>query len=779
MQSIVIAGLVIFVVVVVVLSIAKYLFQQGQSKTAGRGKGPSQRSARPVDQENLVQQRTRFNEADFTITVSYGGGLPDGPSAKTVWLGQGEQLDVAGCTITNPLTYTAHPRDKGNRCTDPSQIAPWLKVRKGTDSGELPYWPWYERLRAGQRLEYIKWLASDRKRLPSEDGYLFLYYYGLERRLFYDKVDIPLVVKEVYRLRRMHAEHAGNGRSWSFQHYSSSLLWFVIAQNPQSFGERDIRTIAGSMKSWREDSLLAALSWCVSHNRPCPAWLAQIVAAEMPNTSQSVVLKRVPEEFAKLFAKRYTEAAGDGIRLRVSKRIGKCVYQPASNALDSQVCEIPNVLGIRSQFKPLVDVWNSCVEDLRKLSRVTRGIEDESLTVDAWEALPMELRAGIEHPLTGAFTDVIASLSSDVNPGLVPAQGLARLLGIEDRDRYTSAQSRRIAETAQHIGYAVEPDARMMGRSYKAHDPLSVFVWLYDAHPQPKRYAAAATLMSYGMAVASADGHIADEETHLLSEEIARLFDLNEHELRRLDALQTLLAAKGADPSSIGKTIRDGLAPTHRHAIGKILIAIAAADGVIHPSERRVLRRCYRSLGLEATDLDKTLEELSLPQADDLVSVKAAKRGRRGEAIPTEREEQVVTLDQESIRRIMVETRQVAAILAEAMGEADADESYETNSSVAVAVDQPEWHPTSSGVDASKQPSAPVMSGRFLEFYETLVSRDEWKTAEIDAIAREHGHMLTGAIEAVNDWAYEAYGCAIVFDNGDVIAIERTILVRE
>ena len=33
----------------------------------------------------------------------------------------------------------------------------------------------------------------------------------------------------------------------------------------------------------------------------------------------------------------------------------------------------PHVMGIQSQFKPLIDMWTSCIEDLKPLSRAMAG----------------------------------------------------------------------------------------------------------------------------------------------------------------------------------------------------------------------------------------------------------------------------------------------------------------------------------------------------------------------------------------------------------------------
>ena len=726
------------------------------------------RSARGADVDS--------EDLGIRFTVSYGAGDDSydtsRPAANPHWLGPGDSFKIAGFTIQSPLTYAASSRDKEMRCSDPSQIAPWLDVRDGAQSGGLPYWPWYARLTPPQRHAYLTWLASGRGRLPPEDGFLFIYYYGLERRLLVDKQDVSLVLKEVQRLRGMHAVEAGNGRSWSFQHYSSSLLWFVVASSARSFSEKDVRHLAESTHSWRDESLQGALAWCATHERPCPAWLAMVVAGQMPGAVNSVVRKRVADEFERLFAARYREMVGDGILLKPSKRSAHVTYQPASNALTGQACEIPNVLGIKSQFNPLVEIWNGCVDDLRRLSKVAaEGLED--LTPEAWEALPPELRKGAEHPLTKRFTRIVADHSAD-GGCLIPARALADPLGFEQRDRFTASQSRRIAETAQHVGYAIEPDARLMVTSYKAHDPLSVFVWMYDEEPDQQRYAAATTMLRFGVAVAAADGDLADEELQVLEEEIARMFDLNEHERRRLDALRTLLIREGSDPSVIGKKIRDGLSASHRTVIGRLLIAIAAADGVIHPNERRVLRRCYRALGLEPIELDRALEELALPQADDLVSADGGAPGRAGEPIPERPSESEVTLDQAAIHRIMTETREVSAMLAQAMGAALMAPDVETQdeSTAAVAIARPDPPP----ISIAEQERVASPPEAFAPFYEILISKERWPRSELEAVARDRGHMLTGVLEVVNDWAYDELGGALTYEDGDMVIIEMVLL---
>jgi len=66
--------------------------------------------------------------------------------------------------------------------------------------GALGYWPRYENMTPGQRGNYLSWLASGKQGQLDDIGYAFVYFYGLERRVFIDGKDVDLIIPEVVRL---------------------------------------------------------------------------------------------------------------------------------------------------------------------------------------------------------------------------------------------------------------------------------------------------------------------------------------------------------------------------------------------------------------------------------------------------------------------------------------------------------------------------------------------------------------------------------------------------
>ncbi|MEM8835870.1 MAG: TerB N-terminal domain-containing protein [Planctomycetota bacterium] len=416
------------------------------------------------------------------------------------WFGQDSELEVGGFKLNGPCVYASSDVDNGYlRASDPSEILLHAPVRRPHDAmSEMRYWPWYARIEPEHRFEYLSWLSANRSSLPPNDGYLFLYFYGIERRLLVDEADRTWGLQEIVRLRKLDEPRRATSEGRSFRNYSTGLLWFEIARTPNLFDASAFGLVERLTERWTPELLTAPLAWLVAKERPLPASIARQIAAADPAAQRSVVTKRVPEEFNELFETRYLDAfGGEGVSLRVSKRQAWHTYRPASGGLEEARMRVPNPMGIKSQFKKLPDLWNSCVADLRKLSRVSGSVDGETLSVDAWEAMPEELRVDVDHPLTGSVVEILTQdtgddTSEDDGAGvtataMVPAGHFAEMIGIERRPKLTATQSRKVATTLEHTGYGIVPDARITPIRYGWDDPIAVLPGLDDDEVDSRR----------------------------------------------------------------------------------------------------------------------------------------------------------------------------------------------------------------------------------------------------------------------------------------------------
>ncbi|MDP2322836.1 MAG: TerB N-terminal domain-containing protein [Gammaproteobacteria bacterium] len=465
------------------------------------------------------------------------------PSGQIQWYGGGTTLNVAEFELRQPAIYASPGRLRGSQwATDPSEVLIAAEVRRPRGAApEMGYWPWYSRIAPENRYQYLQWLASGKLALPPQEGLLFLYYYGLERRLLHDGKDAEWVLHEIVRLRKLDEPRLRTREGNAFRKYSTNLLWFEVARNAAMFNEAAFATICGLTHNWDDEVIAGALSWLVQHRKPLPASIARWVASMDLESRQSVVIKRSGDKFNQLFEKRYQERFGEGIPLRATGSLRRHTCRPASGGLSEVECHVADVTGENGLFAHLADIWNSCIDDLRgytKLEVPVRG----PMTADAWEAMPEELRGDADHPLAARFHEIVrAAQSAGVGKAsretLIHAGLLASQVGTDRREKLTATQSRRVATTLQHCGYNVEPDARLSGRPYGWDQPVAVFPRTDESEIDPRRYGGAVCMLQLGLTVAEADGVVEPEELRHLAERIDALFQLPPHELRRLDAL--------------------------------------------------------------------------------------------------------------------------------------------------------------------------------------------------------------------------------------------------
>jgi hypothetical protein len=142
---------------------------------------------------------------------------PSKPMAA--WQPPGTSPTVAGQVVPNGMIYlgkAAPYQSDGSGCiVDPS--LPIATSSAGNAQEKLGYWPSYANVSPGCRGTYLRWLSSGKCDPETDIGYVFLYFYGLERRLLVDQPppgEVELLIAEVVRLRGI---YSGNG---SFDGYS-------------------------------------------------------------------------------------------------------------------------------------------------------------------------------------------------------------------------------------------------------------------------------------------------------------------------------------------------------------------------------------------------------------------------------------------------------------------------------------------------------------------------------------------------------------------------------
>lgn len=710
---------------------------------------------------------------------------------QVTWFGRSSRLELTGgfgMTIEAPYAYFV----KGGAdaaAIEPAAVDLQCTIGEAAEAtgSALAYSPQYAHLTIGQRRYYLDWLAGGRRKPPADAGYAYLYFYGLERRLLLDRQDTRDVFKAVLRLVRLDTEDTAP------QHLiqrASSLLWHVLVRDGSLFTVADLQTVVPAFLAMDDDEALAAvLGFWVGKNIPLADWLAYPVAGQLPKSQRSVVTRRVGDELAELFRKRYSEQFGSGLMLQPSKRDRRFEYQPANRVLPLSTFTAPSPAGLLSQFDDLADLWNSCVADLKRLS--TLKVSDSAETLDVWRATPPELRQSVDHPLVEALTTFIGERAGDSGDVRVTPREVAKVIGIAPDAKLTLPVSRRIAEAVTETGYCLEPDAGLTGRAYADAEPVVLFLNLSDAPLDTAKYSAASTMLNVGFLVAAADGQAEDAELGLLTQQLEAAFSLNDTEQRRLEALRGLRAECGIEAAELSRVLRS-LTKEQQTLIGRLMLALVAADGQVSKAEIKTVRRVYSAMGWTRYDADAALATLmpapSTANDDALVSVLPATPGQAGEPIPPPpAATPAFVLDRAAIDALLRETHDVARLLAEAM---KTDELPDSGPASSWAFLPPSPAPApplfaapfSSGpvsVDPPATPSNEAVSGlpeQYAAFYQQVISRPSWPHADLVEMAKAHGLMLSGAVEAINEWSSDTHGGPLIYDDGDAFTLEPAYL---
>lgn len=148
------------------------------------------------------------------------------------------------------MLYVGQDLRTQSGATEPALIDPSLPVdRRNPDwaGDDLFYWPTYDGLTPRSRTAYLTWLADGRRHPGVPLGYVFLFFYGLERRVLLDALggdpvalaELPAIEHEVRRLLTLY------GGSNSLDRYAGDFLDVLrLAQNgptssPPSYGIED------------------------------------------------------------------------------------------------------------------------------------------------------------------------------------------------------------------------------------------------------------------------------------------------------------------------------------------------------------------------------------------------------------------------------------------------------------------------------------------------------------------------------------------------------------
>ena len=354
--------------------------------------------------------------------------------------------------------------------------------------------------------------------------------------------------------------------------------------------------------------------------------------------------------------------------------------------------------------------------------------------------------------------------------GLVPVADLIERLEGAPPEEIRKRHLTRAADALARLSIGMAPDPRFDLRSPKLGEPVMLFplpagithLEAVSAHYPP-------TLLSLvmGTFVAHADGAVSDPEWRHLDRAFRYSSVLTDSEKARLHANLDWMMAVPPDLAPIRRRVKD-MGDEVRHGLGRLALAVVGADGVVDPAEVKAIEKLYRVLGIEAADVYRDLHALAA--ADEPVTVFRPTAAEPEHAVPAPQpagaaaDRAPIVLDQKRVAAVMADTAQVSNVL-HAVFAADADDG---------ADDAPEQQPEAADADDRSDRFA-GLDAKHRGLAEELLRQPSWTPQEFEKLARQFRLMPAGALETINEWAFERYDAGLIDDDTN-ISVNREVL---
>lgn len=664
-------------------------------------------------------------------------------TASQCWIPASRGVEVGGRRIRG-LIYVGEnlPGADTEYWLEPALINPTLPATAAAP-GEPPagYWPSYDRLSVGHRGSYLDWLAGPRRISEADQSYLFLYFYGLERRLLFDaKHDSSAAAERgtlVAELRRMGGETTDDQHG-SFVDYLTNLLDFIAAQD-QLAGVGDAEPPREKVGWDVPMALRLMMGEVAAAELPLPAELATSWVLTSPEAYLRTPAERCATEFTDLFELRYRERFGEGLTLP-SIPLLSLRYRPASRGLDEvdEQTKLPDVCQSTKLIEALRELGRDCCTELDPYSRWL-GRNSDGGGFKGTALLPAALLAKADKPELGSLRELLERSSSDEEPWLIEGAELIDLWSPES-DKLPKKEAVMVAQLLEKLGYGMEPDPRFGGPALKRETTAVIFPGQAgDPRAPSPAYAAASLLLHLLAAVAAADGVVSDDEEEMLESHIHGAQELYEGERHRLRAHAQWLVQSPPKPGSLRKRL-EALGPDERLAVAHAVITLAAADGEIDPAEVKTLQKIFSLLDLDPESVYSDLHAITA--GDEPVVVREGRSEEAGQPIPPRPDaEERRGLDRSAIDEKIEETAAVSSLLAGIFVESE-DEA-----------EPPAAEQAAAGANGLDRASA--------TFLEELGKQESWTRQDVEQLAAQLDLMVDGALESLNELAFDLFGAPL------------------
>ncbi|WP_372871889.1 TerB N-terminal domain-containing protein [Shewanella sp.] len=683
--------------------------------------------------------------ATFRVYTSYGAEAEKSSNTqKGRWVSEEDQMTINGRQISRGFFYFGGVlKALSGYGIEPSLVdekrqALAKTFKTGSDlytDESLGYWPSYATLSKGCRGAYLDFLASDRSDPRTPIGYVFIYFYGFERRIIENKTNNSVsdkefltIFDEVLRLNKVFNDNR------SFRGYSTNFLELMTLLRPALLEHRaaDVPEINNGL------SFKVRLATTIANSQPVNADLALDWLKNTFEYTLKTPARRCEHEFRKLFQIRFRDKFGDGIPVKPNKTKLMLSYHAASNGIhsvDLNLEDLPDPSVLKAPLNKIIPIAEQCTDELNSYSRYLGKADTSKNDIAALMLLPKELANESDSPVIGSFKQWAEQVIAD-HKGLTTVQEFWSHTGMPLPKTLNKKEIDLLTNLAAKAGIGIAPDLRFHLTKFKADGNIVLFSpghgEFFESSPAFHQVMLALRL---GAMVATIDGVLADDENRALRRIIEHDDKLSPTEKNSLFAYLTWRLNSPANTAGLSAKIKQ-LNETQIQFLKKFIVSIALADGKVDVQEVKQIEKLYTSLGLDKSLVASDIHHLTMTQKGSLSARQDADKTK-----------DVFQLDEDILAMHENDTSDAKAMLENIFTEDDEPESEQISVTIS----------DNSGLDMTH-----------LALFEQLITKAVWTRHEVHELCSKLKLMIDGAIETINEWAYDKVDASVLDDDGDI-----------
>jgi hypothetical protein len=626
-----------------------------------------------------------------------------------MWIPQGQSVTVGGVTIPGGMLYFGTSLKTHNGSIDPCLIDPSKEIAPRGDytARDLGSWPSFSNISGMARRAYLNWLADGRSDPAANIGYVYLYFYGLERRALIDittepesRSDWPLIIKELWRLLGIYGE-----KSSAFRASANQLIsWLTISDRPAKSYKNPVPPFAKTFEL--PLYIRFALSDAAVDAVPIPDHLALAWAKLDPDIYLGTPAIRCADKFDALFMSHYSKAHGFGMSIGRNRTMLKFLYRAASpgfhgiNEIKLSFGEMPDVTLMTAPRKKIADIVAAVTKELEPYSRALGRNPEANDSLDGLLHLPGNL-----------WPESAKGLPAQVGEDFLLAPFQDLLACLEVTTPFTSDRGPALTRVLEALHLGMAPEIVNGSDVPAGADPIV----LYAVPPgevtsaATPNFQAALLALQLGVAAGHANGSFGDAEINHLSGQIPTWSQLKSNHQRRLMAYLRLLIDVPVTLESL-KSKLSSLDPASKEFLAAVMTSLLQVGSTATDDEARMLDKIYDALAVE------------------------------------------VRPDPARIAGLRRDTAKVTALLATIFTE-------EEPPVVVRAPVEPEFEPT------PPEPGLLGLDPEHTSLTRMLLTRARWRREELHDMVTDLDIRLDGALERLNNASFSKYGMR--FTEGD------------